>query len=376
MKKLISVSCSFFILSALHAQLAGIGTSSPKSELHLHSGTSSFSLQMTNNITSDAANRGFQQRLLGGNMYMQNQEAGGNIYFETANTNRLSILANGNLGVGTFLPAHKLHIINGTNANALEIEHLGNGNKGLNLSLNGINSEGIVVTNPQTGSYGSPTNYVTGVHAKVGTGAMPYNITTLGGTYAIVGESLGITEGYGVLGISHAPSVEKTMGALVGYNYSTGENAYAVVGISTGNSGAGVIGHSLTQNTAGVLGYGQGSHSTAMKAELVETVSTNGTALEIKNGPIRVTGVHKTAFQITAAAGNINNNLLVIPNTTLASNPTDLLIVTPVYGATATYCNFPIGVWWNGSNWTIFNQNGPTSTMPTGATFNVLVIKQ
>ena len=38
------------------AQNIGMGTPLPKFELHLHSGTSSFALQMTNNIISDAAN--------------------------------------------------------------------------------------------------------------------------------------------------------------------------------------------------------------------------------------------------------------------------------------------------------------------------------
>jgi hypothetical protein len=99
-------------------------------------------------------------------------------------------------------------------------------------------------------------------------------------------------------------------------------------------------------------------------------------ALEITGG-IKVSGGanSRAAFKIVSVAGNLFLNQLIIPNTTLANNINDMLIITHNYGAGAIG-NFvkPCGVYWDGANWTIYVEDG--TNMPVGITFNVLVIKQ
>ncbi|MCG3166365.1 MAG: hypothetical protein POELPBGB_02143 [Bacteroidia bacterium] len=94
-------------------------------------------------------------------------------------------------------------------------------------------------------------------------------------------------------------------------------------------------------------------------------------ALQLDNGALKVSGAAPTAFKHVTASGNITGNRTVIPNTTQANASTDIVIVTHQYNA--AYITSPVGVWWNGSNWTIYRED--VAAMPTGETFNVLVIK-
>jgi hypothetical protein len=174
------------------------------------------------------------------------------------------------------------------------------------------------------------------------------------------------------LGLSIAPSASVIDAAVVGINFGTGTNSYGIIGSSFGSNGAGVVGK--TDNaTSGILGITMNATGPAIKAQ---ADGSSVVALELQNGALKVSGTNKTVFRIVAQTGvNINSNQVVIPTTTLANSETDLLIVTPVYNsATGVYLNRPIGVWWNGSNWTIFTQDA--SAMPAGAEFNVLIVKQ
>lgn len=101
-------------------------------------------------------------------------------------------------------------------------------------------------------------------------------------------------------------------------------------------------------------------------------------ALVLDNGFIKVTGGNKSAFRHLTAAGNILSNTT---NLNYANeSPDDLLIVTHQYNNSTSGSlvgnsyNKPFGVWWNGSNWTIYSED--SSIMPEGLAFNVLVIKQ
>lgn len=111
MKKVLLVLSFAFLLFSSHAQNVGIGTTTPQSKLHLHSATTSSSeLLISNNITTDAFGRGASFRMLGGNLFLANQEVGGLISMSTNGTERMTILNSGLVGIGTNTPATTLEV--------------------------------------------------------------------------------------------------------------------------------------------------------------------------------------------------------------------------------------------------------------------------
>lgn len=81
-----------------------------------------------------------------------------------------------------------------------------------------------------------------------------------------------------------------------------------------------------------------------------------------------------TVFQHIADAGNIISNWTVLSHPELDGNPDARILVTQILISSAgnTYNNHEIGVWYNGAQWAIFNQD--LAGMPVGASFNVLVL--
>jgi hypothetical protein len=84
--------------------------------------------------------------------------------------------------------------------------------------------------------------------------------------------------------------------------------------------------------------------------------------------------VHNSAssgiFTWIAAASSIQNNWTNISTSLIPSGSAAQLVVTPVYNPHNVYDDHPIGVWWAGSNWTVFNQD--KTAMPANAAFNVV----
>lgn len=67
----------------------------------------------------------------------------------------------------------------------------------------------------------------------------------------------------------------------------------------------------------------------------------------------------------TATTSNTTGNSMAIwPN-----DPNFVVMATPNWGTNGVYDNHPVGVWWNGASWSVFNQDG--AAMPLGASFNV-----
>jgi hypothetical protein len=81
------------------------------------------------------------------------------------------------------------------------------------------------------------------------------------------------------------------------------------------------------------------------------------------------------SFVATSTASNSAANYTVFSNRLTDSVPNAFVFVTPNWNISGTdvYDNSPLGVWYTGSQWSIYNQN--SSTFPVNATFNVLTIR-
>ncbi len=127
--------------------------------------------------------------------------------------------------------------------------------------------------------------------------------------------------------------------------------------------------------------YAENSSSTVPVAQIANVSGGTGieviasTALKI-TGAIKVAGgiTAQPAFKIVSSASNTSTYIMTIPNTTLANNANDILIVTHNYSPTGIYLTKPYGVFWTGTNWAIFIED--FTPMVVGTAFNVLVIKQ
>ncbi|NND77449.1 MAG: T9SS type A sorting domain-containing protein [Flavobacteriales bacterium] len=78
------------------------------------------------------------------------------------------------------------------------------------------------------------------------------------------------------------------------------------------------------------------------------------------------------AFKHTANPGSISGHYTIIDHPLTNNNPDAKLMITQNFGESGgVYNNNHIGVWYNGSQWSIFNQN--FNAMPVGAMFNIMV---
>lgn len=87
---------------------------------------------------------------------------------------------------------------------------------------------------------------------------------------------------------------------------------------------------------------------------------------------VRILNQSENAFIHTATTANISESWTVIDRP-LASDPNALVFATPNWsppaGGAANDANHPIGVWYTGSKWAIFNMDG--APMRAGSAFNV-----
>lgn len=267
----------------------------------------------------------------------------------------------------------------------------GNGVTGISQDATGnfgtsINSFGVrgVSTNGVAGSFElsqllNAKNALQGI--TIGNGYGAWGQGRLLGVKALAIDSL-TTLGFGI----NAEARGKTATAVLGDATSWNTITYGVYGtsrsIDSGSVGVygnqtspvkpvwGVFGNVVSgdTNSAGVRGVST-NRGAGVMASYTGT-STTGTALEINNGYLKVTGAtNRTAFIHTTSLININAN-----QTRLNYNgmdATDILIITP-NGATV-----PVGdynVFWTGSEWRIYGAS--LTFMPVGISFNVLIIKQ
>ena len=101
----------------------GIGTTTPTAPLHIEGGTNSEVLKIEADVNpyirwvQNGTNVGFLQ-FNGGSAYLSNM-ANGSLFFRTNNTDKMTILSGGNVGIGTTSPGFKLDLGNSENTNNL-----------------------------------------------------------------------------------------------------------------------------------------------------------------------------------------------------------------------------------------------------------------
>jgi hypothetical protein len=265
-----------------------------------------------------------------------------------------------------------------------------------------IGGSGIIeATNNGTGhairGFGNGGGF--GVYGQGGSTGV-YGITTSGtgtGVYGATDSNRGVwgrglTTGDGVYGdaINGKGVYGVTSGTGIGVLGSASGSGYGVYGYSaTGYSGYFQGNGTLGLYSTSVNGIAVSADNTSATAPVAQFANLSGgtalsviaqTAIDIA-GAIRVSGSASTraAFKITtntAGGGNTTANILTIPNTTLANNINDILIVTHNYSPNSTYLNKNYGVFWHVGTltWNIYLED--VSAMPNNISFNVLVIKQ
>ena len=161
-------------------------------------------------------------------------------------------------------------------------------------------------------------------------------------------------------------------GLVVEHN---GNDGVAIAGYAFGDTGSTVAVEGFADSPAGVGGHFHTSSATGTGLK-ASGLGPDSTALEIANGPIKVSGANPTAFVHVATGGSY---ITVIDNPLTNGDPNAILLVTHVYDppgpGLGIYHQAPFSVWYNGSNWTIYNDDTSVPIV-AGDSFNVLVIKR
>jgi hypothetical protein len=171
-----------------------------------------------------------------------------------------------------------------------------------------------------------------------------------------------------IYGVVSSTSPGGFSSALRGQNNGTSGSGIGVYGSQAG-SGWGVYG--TTPSGVGVLG-------TSGSGTGVYASSSTGNALSIGSGGIQVASAglqsHTAAFVHLAVGTNTSNYITTINNPLCNGKAGALLFVTHNYsppGVSGNYEPHPYSVWFNGSNWTIYNDDFASIT---NMSFNVLII--
>ena len=111
----------------------------------------------------------------------------------------------------------------------------------------------------------------------------------------------------------------------------------------------------------------------APEARLIMVAPQNTDAVEAVNNPQAV-ALPSAQFLHRAHAASISNYWTRINHVITDSNPYGVVLATPNWnpaGSRGTYDNHNIGVWYDGTQWAIFNQD--SVAMPPEASFNILI---
>lgn len=185
----------------------GVGISTPQRNLHVEGGAGHSVIHLTNNFSGHNITDGLDIFVISNAVdawIRQNED--GPLIFATNLTEKMRILSNGNVGIGTTTPNQKLEVIGSTNIT-------GNLTVGTSSFVNG--------------------------NLSVGTGAVPQTQLDINGRWFVSSHGTSPTSGAGMFG-SFNPAVGNGIGIIQAWNYSSGvarnislQSAGGDVGIGT-----------------------------------------------------------------------------------------------------------------------------------------------
>ena len=116
---------------------------------------------------------------------------------------------------------------------------------------------------------------------------------------------------------------------------------------------------------------GIGTSTPSSKLDVIGTLSASG--LRAPGA-----GINTVTFAFThkVTSGSLFGNYTLIDNPLCNADPNAIVIVTHNWSAdtsSSTYLTNAVGVWYNGTKWSIFDQTN--ASLEVGDTFNVMVIK-
>lgn len=278
-------------------------------------------------------------------------------------------------------------ILNNGGGHGLVISKTATTGDGLNIDVKSVGASGIYAINTSTtGGYGivgesnsgvsingRKNGYATGQSALFENNNGSNESPTVEVKSNSPGIGIKVTKSYFGMGVRISNEANSIPSSPLYVNIGLTATSGSGNALFTPLSNIGVMGANLN-SVSGIGIYGK-NYGTAGAAIVAEHSGTGtGTALEIMNGDIKVSGANRAAFIHTVPAGTTNH---ITALSYAGASVTDILIVTPNFNPTGLdgiYNAHPIGVYWSSNYWTIFNQD--FAAMPVGASFNVLVIKQ
>ena len=241
-------------------------------------------------------------------------------------------------------------------------------------SISAIGSDGTVTcevddvgTGGSSFTTGAGLNLTGGVLSVPDGGITRAKLLVEGGTLAagklLRASTFGLEWADDGLKLPFSGTISASDAGSIGVNVVSSDPAKTAIKGLGGNFG--VVGDTFSPTGVGVLAANSGV--------------AGGAALEISGG-IKVSGATKPAFIHVATTATLSTNITCMDNVLTNNKPNAILIVTQNYGASEIYNKSPIGVFYNPpafpNKWCIFNQGPSPVSMPTNASFNVLVFNQ
>lgn len=259
---------------------------------------------------------------------------------------------------------------------------------------------------------GDPANSAGGVMgAVIGGGGNSATPNTVTGHYGVIGGGAGNTAGMSaVVGGGGGNTASGLNSVVMGGQWNTasahvvsiggGINNYATAEFATVGGGVNNIasGSAATvpggngNEAAGTNSFAAGSAAHAVHDGTfvwgdgtypVYSATSNQFVVQASGGVVLRTptltvpgagvGTSTPLFIHRATAGNTSAHITTIDNPACNGDSGAILIVTHNYNASGQYETHPFGVWYNGSQWTIYHED--LAAMPEGQSFNVMIIK-